>query len=97
MDVTDAGQVNEVIEKISSECGKLDALVNNAGIIVPIKHIDKLSTDSFRDAYEVNTLGLHRVTCAALPLLRKSKGVVVNAGYWCRDDSNGRLVCLLQF
>ena len=80
LDVTDANQVNEAIERIDSESGKLDALVNNAGIIVPIKHINKLSTDEFRDAYEVNALGLHRVTCASLPLLRKSKGVVVNAG-----------------
>ena len=42
--------------------------------------IDGLATDDLRAAFEVNALGLHRMTCAALPLLRASGGVVVNAG-----------------
>lgn len=63
-----------------AEIGTLDALVNNAGSISPIGHIDKLKTDALRQAYEVNALGLHRMTCAMLPLLRASQGVVVNAG-----------------
>lgn len=80
LDVTDRSSVSATIERIASEAGALDALVNNAGAITPIGHIDTLDTDSLRGAYEVNTLGLHRMTCAALPLLRASKGVVVNAG-----------------
>ena len=80
LDVTDAGAVASVLTRIKHETGQLDALVNNAGAITPIGHIDKLATESLRHAYEVNALGLHRMTCAALPLLGDSKGVVVNAG-----------------
>jgi NAD(P)-dependent dehydrogenase (short-subunit alcohol dehydrogenase family) len=80
LDVTDAASVGSVISRIESETGRLDALVNNAGTIAPIGHIDTLPTEALRAAYEVNALGLHRMTCAALPLMRASKGVVVNAG-----------------
>ncbi len=80
MDVTDADAVSGAVARIENEAGKLHALINNAGIIAPIGHIDTLNTEDFRMAYEVNALGLHRVTCAALPLLRQSGGVVVNAG-----------------
>jgi NAD(P)-dependent dehydrogenase (short-subunit alcohol dehydrogenase family) len=80
LDVTDPSSVAAAMARIGSEAGALDALVNNAGAITPIGHIDRLDTDSLRGAYEVNTLGLHRMTCAALPLLRTSAGVVVNAG-----------------
>jgi NAD(P)-dependent dehydrogenase (short-subunit alcohol dehydrogenase family) len=80
LDVTDPSSVASVIARIASEAGGLDVLVNNAGAITPIGHIDTLDTGSLRRAYEVNALGLHRMTCAALPLLRASRGVVVNAG-----------------
>ncbi len=80
LDVTDAGSVASVITQIKAETGALDALVNNAGAITPIGHVDTLPTESLRGAYEVNALGLHRMSCAALPLLRAAKGVVVNAG-----------------
>lgn len=80
LDVTDPASVASMMARIGSEAGTLDALVNNAGAIAPIGHIDGLATDSLRGAYEVNTLGLHRMTCAALPLLRAAGGVVVNAG-----------------
>lgn len=80
LDVTDAGAVASVLTRIKSEAGGLDVLVNNAGAITPIGHVDTLATESLRHSYEVNALGVHRMTCAALPLLRASKGVVVNAG-----------------
>jgi NAD(P)-dependent dehydrogenase (short-subunit alcohol dehydrogenase family) len=80
LDVTDPASVASVISRIGSEAGTLDALLSNAGAITPIGHVDTLATESLRGAYEVNTLGLHRMTCAALPLLRASGGVVVNAG-----------------
>jgi NAD(P)-dependent dehydrogenase (short-subunit alcohol dehydrogenase family) len=80
LDVTDASQISSVLTQIKSETGELDALVNNAGVIAPIGHIDTLSTESLRQVYEVNALGVHRMTCSALPLLRASKGVIINAG-----------------
>jgi NAD(P)-dependent dehydrogenase (short-subunit alcohol dehydrogenase family) len=80
LDVTDPVSIASAITRIRSEAGTLDALVNNAGTIAPIGHVDTLPTESLRNAFDVNALGLHRMTCAALPLLRASQGVVINAG-----------------
>lgn len=80
LDVTDPASVDAAIARVAAEAGRLDVLVNNAGVIAPIGHIDRLDSETLRHAWEVNALGLHRMTCAALPLLRASGGVVVNAG-----------------
>ena len=80
MDVTQQPDVDHVIARIRSSSGKLDVLVNNAGAILPIGHAAGLFTDSMQPAFDVNVLGVHRMTCAALPLLRDTGGVVINAG-----------------
>ncbi len=80
LDVTRQDDVDHAIETIQSDAGRLDGLVNNAGLISPIGHVDQLSSDDLRPAFEVNVLGVHRMTRAALPMLRQASGVVVNAG-----------------
>lgn len=80
LDVTDDASVNAALGRISTEAGTLDVLVNNAGTITPIGHVDTLPTASLQNAFDVNVLGLHRMTRAALPLLRAAGGTVVNAG-----------------
>ncbi|MCH9844655.1 MAG: SDR family oxidoreductase [Alphaproteobacteria bacterium] len=80
LDVTKQQDVDHVLAMIRNREGKLDALINNAGIILPIGHAETLFSDSISAAFEVNVIGLHRVTVAALPLLKKSAGVIINAG-----------------
>lgn len=80
LDVTDQLDVDHAVSRIRDEAVGLDGLINNAGIITPIGHIDTISTDGLRPAFNVNVLGVHRMTCAALPMLKASRGVVVNAG-----------------
>ncbi|MFK7792408.1 MAG: SDR family oxidoreductase [Devosiaceae bacterium] len=77
LDVTSQEQVDDAI---AATGGKLDVLVNNAGVIAPIGHAAELATDSMRQAFDVNVLGVHRMVVAALPLLRASGGSIVNAG-----------------
>lgn len=77
LDVTSQEQVDDAIAAVG---GHLDVLVNNAGVIAPIGHAADLSTDSMRQAFDVNVLGVHRMVVAALPLLKASKGAIVNAG-----------------
>ena len=80
LDVTDQLDVDHAVSRIRDEAAGLDGLINNAGIITPIGHIDTISTDGLHPAFNVNVLGVHRMTCAALPMLKASRGVVVNAG-----------------
>lgn len=80
LDVTDQSSVDRAAQQVASFGGRLDVLVNNAGIIAPIGHLQHLTSDSLRPAFEVNVIGLHRMTVACLPLLKASQGLVLNAG-----------------
>ena len=86
-DVTDDADVRSLFETTAAECGAIDVLVNNAGV-GPIGDFENLSDDDWQRTYDVNVLGLVRVTRAALEHLR-SPGVIVNvssamAGNACR-------------
>ncbi|MCC5973298.1 MAG: SDR family oxidoreductase [Rubellimicrobium sp.] len=80
LDVTDAASVAAAVAKLEAFGGRLDVLVNNAGVIAPIGHLEHLPADTLKPAFEVNVVGLQRMTMACLPLLKASKGVIVNAG-----------------
>ena len=80
LDVTDQLDVDHAVSRIRDEAGQLNGLINNAGVIAPIGHVDTIATDGLHPAFNVNVLGVHRMTCAALPMLKASKGVVINAG-----------------
>ncbi len=80
LDVRHAGDVANAIKTIEQTAGKLDILVNNAGIISDIGPISTLNSAALSAAFDVNVAGLHRMTVAALPLLKASKGTILNAG-----------------
>ena len=57
----------------------LDGLVNNAGIAIP-GLIEWQSIELMKKTFEVNYWGTVRVTKIMLPLLKKSRGRIVNFG-----------------
>lgn len=80
LDVTSQLQVDAAIAEITADGGRLDVLVNNAGVISPIMHLADIASDELTAAFAVNVAGVHRMTAAALPLLKASRGTIVNAG-----------------
>ena len=80
LDVTRQGDAEAAIARIAAEAGRLDVLVNNAGVIAPIGPLATLRSDDLMPAFAVNVIGVHRMAVAALPLLRASRGAIVNAG-----------------
>ena len=80
LDVTCQADVDAAIARVRADAGRLDVLVNNAGIISPIGPLASLASDSLAPAFAVNVIGVHRMVVAALPLLRASQGTIVNAG-----------------
>jgi NAD(P)-dependent dehydrogenase (short-subunit alcohol dehydrogenase family) len=79
LDVTDNGSVRRAAQWIDTEFGRLDVLVNNAGIAIDDQAPSQVGTDVLRLTYETNFFGPVAVTQAMVPLLRKSTaGRIVN-------------------
>lgn len=72
-DVSDETGVRAMIDAVGARFGRLDVLVNNAGITASWKpkDLETLSLDEWDRVFAVNVRGLFQVTRAALPLLRK--------------------------
>jgi NAD(P)-dependent dehydrogenase (short-subunit alcohol dehydrogenase family) len=91
LDVTDTSSIAAAARLIEAEYGRLDILINNAGISRDRPHApDELPVAALREIYETNVLGVVAVTNAMLPLLRKSA-----AGYIGNVSSGLGTVALL--
>ena len=77
--VTRQEDVDKLFSTIESKFGGLDVLVNNAGRSVRGK-ISETTPDHFKELMELNFFAVVRCTLAALPLLLKSKGSIINIG-----------------
>jgi 3-oxoacyl-[acyl-carrier protein] reductase len=73
-DVADEPAVLALVEAVRDAYGRLDALVNNAGVTidVPPSDLDGLSMSDWDRVFAVNVRGLFQVTRACVPLLRDS-------------------------
>jgi NAD(P)-dependent dehydrogenase (short-subunit alcohol dehydrogenase family) len=92
LDVTDQAAIDAARERIEADPGRLDALVNNAGVYGdPIGAAD-YDLERAHEVLEVNTFGPWRLTQAFLPLLRRSEHprvVNVSSGAGQLSDMNG--------
>ncbi len=79
-DVSDEPGVRSMVAQIKDTFGKLDVLINNAGTTAAWKpkDLETLSLEEWDRVFAVNVRGLFQVTRACVPLLRESKGCVVN-------------------
>lgn len=80
LDVTDADTITAAAAVIDANYGRLDILINNAGISRDRRHPPtELPVARLRETYETNVFGIVAVTNAMLPMLRKSPaGYVAN-------------------
>ena len=78
LDVTDETTVEAAVKRIEHDFGRVDALVNNAGVAVEWGvEPEQVGADELRRAYEVNVFGAVTVTRAVIPLLRPGSRVVM--------------------
>ncbi|MBA2550599.1 MAG: SDR family oxidoreductase [Nocardioidaceae bacterium] len=80
VDVTDQAQIEAAAKQVDGDFGRLDVLVNNAGIGIEWgSSADEVTVEQMRRTFEVNVFGVVAVTRAFIPLLRRSAaGRVVN-------------------
>ena len=90
MDVTDDESMTSGIEKIITETGHIDVLINNAGY-GSFGAIEDVPIDEARRQFEVNVFGLARLTQLVLPHMRAQRsGTIINI-----SSIGGRFTTLL--
>ena len=79
LDPTDARSIEELAQFLEKEFGRLDVLVNNAGIMLPEDSaaID-VDLDIVRKTFEVNVVAVLALSQAMVPLMRKNGGKIIN-------------------
>ncbi|WP_441249498.1 SDR family NAD(P)-dependent oxidoreductase [Kitasatospora sp. McL0602] len=80
LDVTDPDSVTDCLAGVEHTYGRLDALVNNAGISNSDPTMEMSTTAALRANLEVNFFGVVAVSRAAMPLLRACRGRLVTIG-----------------
>jgi meso-butanediol dehydrogenase / (S,S)-butanediol dehydrogenase / diacetyl reductase len=78
-DVSDLAAITEVMDGVAERFGRLDVLVNNAGVAIP-GTVDQIDLDSYRAMMSTNVDGVFFASRAALPHLRTARGCIVNVG-----------------
>jgi len=77
-DVRDERSVAAFFAAVSERFGRLDVLVNNAGIGGPSRKVAQLSPGDWREVIETNLTGMFLCTRAALPLMKRGASIVNN-------------------
>jgi NAD(P)-dependent dehydrogenase (short-subunit alcohol dehydrogenase family) len=73
LDVTDQASIDAAVEHVRAEHGRLDVLINNAGITGGFAPIEQTTAGDALAVMDTNVLGVLRVTNAFVPLLRLSE------------------------
>ncbi len=73
-DVSSEAQVKAMFGALSDKWGKLDALVNNAGVSGPTSRLEETALDDWQRTLDVNLTGTFLCARSAVPLLRAAGG-----------------------
>jgi len=77
-DVTDVGQTTKLVEDAAKHFGRLDGLVNNAGLMVERRSYADMSEELYDEVMNLNARSVIFATKAAIPWLKKQGGFVIN-------------------
>jgi NAD(P)-dependent dehydrogenase (short-subunit alcohol dehydrogenase family) len=77
-DISDVAEVAQVFDDLADRCGRLDVLVNNAGIAGPTACVEDIDPADWDRTIAVDLSGHFYCTRQAIPLLKKSRGSIIN-------------------
>ena len=77
-DIRNSNEVKNVIKQTIEKFGKIDILINNAGIFPMISKLHEISEDDWNEVIDTNLSGPYRFTKEIIPFLQKNGGVIIN-------------------
>lgn len=83
LDVSSAAEAERVAKEIVAKHGRIDLLVNSAGVNVPKRSWDDITTEGWDKLVDINLSGVMYCMRAVLPAMRAQKdGVIINVASW---------------
>jgi len=80
VDVTDKASVDSLFAQVRERCGRLDILINNAGVNIR-KPVQDLALDEWHQVLNTNLTSAYLCCAAAYPLMKQGKaGKIINIG-----------------
>lgn len=76
-DLTKDKEISKIKDYVEKHFGKLDILVNNAGWC-PVQPLSEMTIADYDRAFNVDVRGVVALTIALLPMIKKSKGNIIN-------------------
>ncbi len=95
LDVRDADAVSSFFATLPEKWHAIDVLVNNAGLAAGLQDIENGDLDHWNRMIDTNIKGLLYVSKAMIPILKKTKGHIVNIGSIAGKEvyPNGNVYC----
>ena len=88
-DVSKAEDCTKLVDSAATDLGRLDVLVNNAGVGI-FGSIEDLSVEEWRTQVDTNLLGVFACSKAGIPYLKATEGWIINVGSLaCRNPFAG--------
>ncbi len=88
-DVADPGDCGRAVEKTIERFGRIDALVNNAGILHPLATTANADPEAWRYNMAVNVMGPFHMARFAMDVLRRHRGRIVNVSSGAANTALG--------
>jgi len=86
--VQDYEEIKNVVEDLIKKTGKIDVLINNAGVL-KVGPLAGMHHDEWKDVIDINLNGAFRLTKCCLPYLLKGKGIIINISSYMAFKPNG--------
>ena len=76
-DVGDRAQIKSTVKEVRAKFGRVDAVVNNAGVVQRATH-DKITPEQIDTTFSINLIGMMHMCLECIPALKRTKGSIIN-------------------
>ena len=80
LDVSETASVEEFAKWVQSKAQRVDVLINNAGGAHGVDFVATAKDEDWEAMFQINVLGVLRMTRAILPLMKDTQGSIINIG-----------------
>lgn len=86
VDVSDEKGINDMFETIKQEFGKVDIIVNNAGVSGPVKTFTNASFQDFKDCVAIHLTGTFWTSIQGLKVMEKGSKIITIATFFTEEN-----------